>query len=128
MKTKILLITGAMILAIFIAGIVFAGGPGGGMGGGGGMMGGGGGMMGGGHMTNYGRGYAAPFQDQYNRSNESSQYSNREIEGLRYEIRGRREELSDLYRADKPDKELIDQKINELSRLEAELDQKTLAR
>jgi len=119
MKTKILLITGAMILAIFIAGIVFAGGPGGGMGGGG--------MMGGGHMMNYGRGSAAPFQDQYNRSNESSQYSNREIEGLRYETRGRREELSDLYRADKPDKELIDQKINELSRLEAELDQKTLA-
>lgn len=125
MKTKILLITGAMILAIFIAGIVFAGGPGGGMGGGG--MGGGG-MMGGGHMMDYGRGYAAPFQDQYNRSNESSHYSNKEIEGLRYEIRGRREELSDLYRADKPDKELIDQKINELSRLEAELDQKTLAR
>ncbi len=125
MKTKILLITAAMILAIFIAGIVFAGGPGGGMGGGG--MGGGG-MMGGGHMMNYGRGSAAPFQDQYNRSNEFSQYSNREIEGLRYEIRGRREELSDLYRADKPDKELIDQKINELSRLEAELDQKTLAR
>jgi hypothetical protein len=126
MKTKILLITGAMILAIFIAGIVFAGGPGGGGMGGGGM--GGGGMMGGGHMMNYGKGYAAPFQDQYNRSNESSQYSNREIEGLRYEIRGKREELSDLYRDDKPDKELIDQKIKELSRLEAELDQKTLAR
>ena len=111
----------ALTATIAIGGIAYAGGPGGG-----GM--GGGGMMGGGRMMDYGRGYAAPFQDQYNRSNESSQYSNREIEGLRYEIRGRREELSDLYRADKPDKELIDQKINELSRLEAELDQKTLAR
>ncbi len=123
MKAKILLITAAMAFAIFFGGFVYAGG----MGGGGGGMGGGG-MMGGGHMMNYGRGSAAPFQDQYNRSNESSEYSNREIEGLRYEIRGRREELSDLYRADKPDKALIDQKINELARLEAELDQKTLGR
>jgi hypothetical protein len=116
------IIAAALTATIAMGGIVYAGG---GMGGG---MGGGG-MMGGGYMMkNYGRGYAAPLQDQYNRSNESSQYSNREIEGLRYEIRGRREELSDLYRADKPDKELIDQKIKELSRLEAELDQKTLGR
>jgi len=46
-----------MVMVIFIAGIVFAGGMGGG-----GMGGGGNGMMGGGHMRGSGQGYALPFR------------------------------------------------------------------
>ena len=45
-------------------------------------------------------------------------------EELRQEIREKRRELAYLFRSDTPDKKLIDQKILELSRLEAELDEK----
>ena len=41
---------------------------------------------------------------------------------LREEIRQKRYELSDLYRSENPDKDQIDQKIEELNKLEAELD------
>jgi Spy/CpxP family protein refolding chaperone len=126
MNPKILLIAGAMILAIFFAGIVFAGGPGSG-----GMGGGGHGMMGGGHMMDYGRGYSIPYLDQYNRYNrlnEPNQYGPTEIKRLRQEIREKRQELSKLYESDKPDKELIKKKIDELGKLEAELDRKLSAR
>ena len=125
MKATILLITGAIVMAIFIAGIVFAGGPGSGGMGGGGMGGGSYGMMGGGHMMDYGQGYATPYQDRYNRYNRSDepyQYGPRETERLRQEIREKRQELSKLYDSEKPDKDLIDKKIDELSKLEAELD------
>lgn len=120
MKPKILLITGTMTLAIFIAGSVFAGGPGGG-----GMGGGGYGMMGSGHMMDYGKGSSIPLLDRYTRDNrpeESGGYGPRETERLRQEIREKRKELKVLYSAVKPDEDLIDKKIDELSKLEAELD------
>jgi hypothetical protein len=120
MKPTILLITGVMVMVIFNAGIVFAGGMGGG-----GMGGGGYGMMGGGHMRGSGQGYALPFQDLYNRymrSDEPNSYGPRETERLRQEIREKRKELKVLYSSVKPDEDLIDKKIDELSKLEAELD------
>jgi hypothetical protein len=120
MKPTILLITGVMVMVIFIAGIVFAGGMGVG-----GMGGGGYGMMGGGHMRGSGQGYALPFQDLYNRymrSDEPNSYGPRETERLRQEIREKRKELKVLYSSVKPDEDLIDKKIDELSKLEAELD------
>jgi Spy/CpxP family protein refolding chaperone len=89
------------------------------------MGGGGNGMMGGGHMRGSGQGYALPFQDLYNRyirPDEPNSYGPRETERLRQEIRERRKELKELYSSGKPDKDLIDKKIDELSKLEAELD------
>ena len=125
MKSKILFVIGALAFAIFIGGFVYAGGMGGG-----GMGGGGRGMMGGGHMMDYGRGYATPDPDRYNRYNRSGpdQYTNRETARMREEIREKRKELSELYRSEKPEKDQIDKKIDELSRLEAELDQKMWGR
>ena len=122
MKPKILLITIAVSFGIVFGGILYAGG---GMGGGG--MGGGRGMMGGGHMMDFGRGYSTPYPDQYNRYNRpDGPYRNgpTETENLRHEIREKRQELSKLYDSEKPDKDLIDKKIDELSKLEAELDQR----
>jgi hypothetical protein len=128
MKPKLLLIIAAMASALFIGSWVYAGGIGGGMRGG--KFGGGGhGMMGGGHMMDYGRGYTAPYADQYNRYNrpeEPDTHERRETERLMQEIRQKREELSRLYRSPKRDADQIDKTIDELSRLEAELDQKTL--
>lgn len=127
MKSKILLTIAAIASAVFTGSLAHTGGIGGGMGGG--RLGGGGhGMMGGGHMMDYGRGYSAPYPDQYNRYNRPEQpdmYERRETERLRQEIRKKREELSQLYRSPKRDADQIDKKIEELSRLEAELDQKT---
>jgi hypothetical protein len=85
-------------------------------------------MLGGGHMMDYGRGYSAPYPDHYNRYNrpeEPDSYERRETEMLRQKIREKREELSRLYRSPKGDADQINKKIDELSRLEAELDQKT---
>ncbi len=90
-----------------------------------GMMGSGGyGMMGsGGHggMMGSGQGFFSPRGTQPQRS-PSYQYEQRQTEKLREEIREKRQELSRLYRSEKPDKELMDQKMAELNRLEAELD------
>ena len=83
--------------------------------------------MGSGHMMDYGRGYSIPYQGQYNRYNrpeESYRYGPTETARLRQEIREKRQELGMLYVAEKPDKELIKKKIDELARLEAELDHK----
>ena len=121
MKPKIFLITISISIAIALGGITYAGG---GMGGGG-MGGGGRGMMGGGHMMDFGKGYSTPYPDQYNRYNrydESYRYGPTETERLRQEIREKRQELSELYGSEKPDNDLIDKKIDELSKLEAELD------
>jgi len=118
------IITAILTATIAMGGIIYAGGSGGGMGGGG-MSSGGSGMMGGGHMMDYGREYAIPYQDRYNRYNRSDEpnsYGPRETKRLRQEIREKRQELSDLYRTENPDKVLIDKKINELDKLEAELD------
>jgi Spy/CpxP family protein refolding chaperone len=43
---------------------------------------------------------------------------------LRQEIREKRQELSKLYDSEKLDRDLIDKKIDELSKLEADLDQR----
>jgi Spy/CpxP family protein refolding chaperone len=131
MKLKNFMITMSMGAAIAIGGIAYAGGGMGGSGPGGtgssgsGMMGGGGyGMMGsGGHggMMGSGQGFFSPRGTQPQRS-PSYQYEQRQTEKLREEIREKRQELSRLYRSEKPDKELMDQKMAELNRLEAELD------
>jgi Spy/CpxP family protein refolding chaperone len=123
MKPKFLLIIAAMASAVFIGSLVYAGG----------MMGGG---MGGGMMGGFGQGYSNPWQNQNNpnlyNNNRSDQkaYQDkaRESEQLRQEIREKRQELSELYRSQKPDQGQIDKKIDELSRLEAQLDQETLNR
>ena len=119
------IIAAALIATMAIGGITYSGGPGGGGMGGGGMGAGGYGMMGGGHMMGNDRGYAVPFQDQYNRYNRSDQpnsYGPRETKRLRQEIREKRKELKELYSSGKPDNDLIDKRIDELSKLEAELD------
>ena len=59
------------------------------------------------------------------RANRDRDYDDqRDREELRQEIREKRRELAYLFRSDTPDKKLIDQKIVELNRLEAELDEK----
>ena len=91
----------------------------------GGGMGGGRGMMGGGHMIDFRKGYSTHYPDhynRYNRSDEPDRYGPAETERLRQEIREKRQELSKLYDSEKPDSDLIDKKIDELSKLEAELD------
>jgi hypothetical protein len=87
MKPKIVLITIAILFAIALGGITYAGGGGmggGGMGGGG--MGGGRGMMGGDHMMDFGKGYSAPpYPDQFNRYNrpdEPDRYGPTDTTGL----------------------------------------------
>lgn len=123
MKGKHLLITAAITAALFISvGADAGGGMGGGMGGGQGMMGGQGqGMMGsdGNDMMGSGQNFSSPRMSQPRRS-PSDQYKTQEKEKLREEIRERRQELSDLYRSEKPDKALIDKKIAELNKLETD--------
>ena len=116
------IIAAALTATIAIGGITYSGGPGGGGMGGGGMGGGGYGMMGGGHMMGNDRGYAVPYQDRYNRSDQPNSYGPRETERLRQEIREKRKGFKELYSSVKPDEDLIDKKIDELSELEAELD------
>jgi hypothetical protein len=92
-----------------------------GMGGHGGMGGrGGSGMMG------SGEGISSILEALLGkRSEQDRDYAlERDREELRQEIRGKRRELAYLFRSDTPDKKLIDQKIVELNRLEAELDKK----
>jgi len=126
MNGKNLILTIALSILVTIAGIAYAGGGmGGGMAGGmGGGMGGGsiGGMMGGQGqgMMGYGSNYSNPWSAQP-RTN-LNQNQQQETAKLRDEIRAKRQELSDLYRAEKPNKEMINQKIEELSKLEAKLD------
>ena len=127
MKSKIMLPIIGLSFSILLGGITYAGGSGVGMGGGGGMGSGGSGMMGGGHMMDFGKGYSTPYPDQYNRYDrfdERHRYGPTETKRLREEIREKRQELSDLYTSEKPNKEKIDKKIDELSKLEAELDQR----
>jgi len=127
MKPKFLLIIATMASAVFIGSLVYAGGMGGG------MMGGG---MGGGGMMGSGQGFSNPWLNQNNpnpynnnRSDQKAYQDNaRETEQLRQQIREKRQELSELYRSPKPDTAQIDKKIDELSRLEAQLDQKTMSR
>ena len=127
MKPTLFIITVAIAISVTIGGLAFAGGMGGGGMGGGGMGGGGHGMMGGGQMMDFGRENTTPYPDQYNRYNRSDepyQYGPTETTRLRQEIREKRQELSKLFDSEKPDRDLIDKKIDELGKLEAELDQR----
>jgi Spy/CpxP family protein refolding chaperone len=114
MNAKNLFITVVLSTLIAIAGIAYAGG---------GMGGGMGGDMGGGHgMMGYGPNLLNPWGSQRG-TNPNYQNQRTNTERLRDEIRAKRQELSALYRSEKPDKEMINQKIAELSKLEAQLDQ-----
>ena len=120
MKPNLFITAIAIAISATIGSLALAGGMGGG-----GMGGGGRGMMGGGHMMDFGKGYSTPYPDQYNRYNrydESYRYGPTETEKLRQEIREKRKELSELYDTKEPDRNLINKKIDELSKLEAELD------
>jgi Spy/CpxP family protein refolding chaperone len=120
MKPNLFIAAIAIAISAAIGSLALAGGMGGG-----GMGGGGHGMMGGGQMMDSGRGNITPYPDQYNRYNRSDEpdrYGPTETNQLRQEIREKRQELSELYGSEKPDKDLIDKKIDELSKLEAELD------
>jgi Spy/CpxP family protein refolding chaperone len=55
----------------------------------------------------------------FNRSNQAD-YD--ETEALRMQIREKRRELAEMYRSGNTDKELLEQKIEELNRLESKLD------
>ncbi len=131
MIRKIYIIALLLFTAIIFGGISYAGNGGGGMGGGsgsGGMgagMGGGHGMMGGqGHgMMGYGQNYSNSWREQP-RTNPNYRYEKKDTQRLREEIKAKRQELSALYRSEKPNKEMIDQKITELDELEAKLDEK----
>jgi hypothetical protein len=120
MTKKIFTVSIGLAAALIIGGIAVAGG--GGMGG---SMGGGyQGMMGGGHMMQYNPNMSNPWQGQPQQTPYPSYQSKQtERQQLKEDIRQKRQELSSLYRSENPDKDLIDQKIEELSKLEAELDQ-----
>lgn len=87
-------------------------------------------------MMGSGQRYSNPWQDQYNpnpynnnRSDQTAyQDKAKETETLRQEIREKRQELSELFRSDKPDKRLINQKVDELSKLESDLDRRLSGR
>ncbi len=107
------------ITVLFLAGswMALAGGMGrGGMGHG--MMGGyGRDMMEWGQKVLPGPGYY-----QTERPGELNRDDYREIEGLRREIREKRRDLASLFKSENPDRKLIDRKLEELDRLEQELD------
>lgn len=139
MRPIINIITLLLFAAFIIAGTSFAGSGGGGMGsgsgggsgmgagmGGSGMGAGMGGSIGGGHGMMGGQGMMdlGPNQSSQPRTSSNYQTEKKETEKLRAEIKAKRQELSDLYRAEKPNKQMIDQKIAELGELEAKLDEK----
>jgi len=66
--------------------------------------------------------------DSSEKNNRGYEYQNSsstdDIETLRKQINVKRKELAALYRSDKTDKAIIDKKINELSNLEHDLDDK----
>jgi hypothetical protein len=133
MTRKHLLIAAAITAALLLSvGAYAGGGMGGGMGGGVGikgetshvMMGGQGhGIMGSrtNDMMGSSRIFSSPWTSQPRRS-PTYQYKQQERVRLRGEVREKRQELSDLYRSDKPNQGLIDQKIAELNELESAYD------
>ena len=120
MNRKTYIIALLLCTAVIFGGISYAGG--GGMGGGSGA--GMGSSMGEGHgMMGYGQNYSNSRREQP-RTNQNYQYEKKETQSIREEIKVKRQELSDLYRSEKPNKEIIDHKIAELDELEAKLDEK----
>lgn len=131
MRVKIYMISMIILIAFAFTTTTYAQGMGGGHGGGGGMMGGngGGGMMGSG-----GSGMTSPSQWMSklwnlfsNNSQKGNQEKYRQREALRAQVQEKRQELESIVRSKNPDKALIDQKIGELDRLEAELDMEITA-
>lgn len=130
MKAKMYVVSAVVVALLAISALAYAddqtrtsqGGP---------MLGGSGhGGMGGGGMMGPGRGLTALWEALSKKLGErdpDDKYQETETEALRKQIREKRQELSDLIRSDKPDKERLDEKIDELNRLESELDQKTSA-
>jgi Spy/CpxP family protein refolding chaperone len=135
MKPTIYMVTIAVVLALAIGGLAYAHGPGGDswvvamMGRGGNGMTDGHGMMSGNgrDMMGSGQGTSNLSREQANKLDELYRKSYQETEALRKEIRHKREGLASLFRSDNPDKNLVDQKINELNRLESDLDKKMAA-
>ena len=129
MPLKLYILALLLLAAVTIGKISYAGGGSGGMGadssGMGSGMSDGHGMMGGqGHgMMGYGQNYSNNWREQPRANPTYQQYEKIETERLRSEIRVKRQQLSDLYRAEKPNKEMIDQKITELDKLERKLDE-----
>ena len=81
-----------------------------------------GGMMGG---DNQGMG-GGQYRDNKNQQNPNyapNKYSRTEMEDLKYEIRKKREELMNLFKSENPDRNQINQKINELNELEYRRDE-----
>ena len=115
MTGKRLFIAMTISVAVFISSSTYAGGGKGGRQGHG-MMGSG--VMG---MMDFGQIFSRPWTSQPWKS-PTDQNKQQERERLKKEILVKRQELSELYRADKPDKVLIDQKIAELYALETEYD------
>ena len=117
MRIKIYMVSIVMAAAFTFSVVAFAGGQGGGSGHGGGMMGGqGGGMMGSGKWM------SKLWELLSNRTGKSDQGKDRERAALRTQIREKRRELVSLIQAENPDRALINRKIEELDRLESELD------
>ena len=124
MTGKFFIIATALTAVFLISAGAYAGnGMGGGMGGGL-SMGGQGHMMGnsGNDMMDSGQNFYGPRTSQPRRSTTDQYEKQQERLRLREEIRERRQELSDLYRSDKTDKALIDQKIAGLNELETAYD------
>ena len=122
MTGKHLLITATITTALLISVGAYADN---GMGGGQGMTGGRGhGMMGSGGngMMGSDPNYSNPWTSPQSRISPKDQDKQIERQNLSEEIREKRQELSELYRSDKPDKALIDQKIAELNELETAYD------
>lgn len=122
----LLAITAAMIIGATAyagggMGSVMGGSGTGGMGGSGMMGGNGNGMMG------FGQNFSSPWTSQPQRS-PAYQYEEQQTQRLRESIRQKRHELSDLYRSENPDKSLISRKIEELAKLESELDHRMSGR
>jgi Spy/CpxP family protein refolding chaperone len=128
MKTRSYMVAVAVVVTFAIWVVAYAQGPGGGSGGGS-MMGGGHGMMGGsGHgMTGYSKGISYLWELLSKMLDISKQNDYNQTETLREQIREKTRELASLYRSENADKKLIDQKIDELNRLESKLDKKMAA-
>jgi len=129
MKSRYVLVLLAITTFVSVGSFVFAQGHGTGSFGGnvvtmmgnGGMMNGSGGMNDGyrGMPGNYGRsGNQQPAYGRRDRTYDT------EIESLKRQIQTKRNNLARLFRSGKPDKDLVDQKINELNDLEQKLDDK----
>ena len=129
MKSRYVLVLLAITAFVSVGSFVFAQGHGTGSFGGnvvammgnGGMMNGSGGMNDGyrGKPGNYGRsGNQQPAYGRRDRTYDT------EIESLKRQIQTKRNNLARLFRSGKPDKDLVDQKINELNDLEQKLDDK----